>query len=121
MIFLGSPGGQLGHLGHGCPQVHGVLRQYGLLLVSSVIIALLFARRDPDRLSAQVALALALYHIGPVIRSLSAIWARDVPLVIPMVFFGSHAGCLFNLTEFGWAVMTGQLDTNVEEESKKKS
>ena len=58
-------------LGVHTPQAHPVIRQYALLLFSSVLIALVFARRPEDQLSGQVAGALAIYHIGPAVRSAS--------------------------------------------------
>ena len=60
-------------LGIHTPQAHAVIRQYALLLLSSVLVALIFAWRPTDKLSGQVAGALALYHLGPVVRSASRI------------------------------------------------
>ena len=58
-------------LGVHTPQAHPVIKQYALLLFSSVLIALIFAWRPEDELSGQVAGALAIYHVGPAVRSAS--------------------------------------------------
>ena len=64
--FMLSPSKQLGKP---TPHAHAIIRQYALLLLSSVLIALVFASRPADELSRYVAGALAIYHIGPAIRS----------------------------------------------------
>lgn len=51
------------------PHAHAVIRQYALLLLSSVLISMLFISRPADDLSRLVAGALAIYHIGPALRS----------------------------------------------------
>ena len=61
-------------LGQPTPHAHAVIRQYALLLLTSIIIAGTFAVRPPDELNGQVAGALALYHLGPFVRS----WSRLV-------------------------------------------
>lgn len=51
------------------PHAHAVIRQYALLLLSSVLISMLFVSRPADDLSRFVAGSLAIYHIGPALRS----------------------------------------------------
>lgn len=53
------------------PHAHAMIRQYALLLFSSVLIAATFVRRPLDNTAACVAGALALYHVGPTLRSFS--------------------------------------------------
>jgi hypothetical protein len=66
ITFFLAPSRQLGS--H-TPQAHAVIRQYAILLLSSVVIALAFAWQPENELSGSVAGALALYHIGPGVRS----------------------------------------------------
>lgn len=56
-------------LGEYTPHAHAIVRQYALLLLTSVLISLIFATRPIDDLSRAVAGSLALYHIGPTLRS----------------------------------------------------
>lgn len=64
--FMFYPSKQLGvHT----PQAHAIVRQYALLLMSTVLVSLLFARRPVDELSRAVGGAFAIYHIGPFLRS----------------------------------------------------
>ncbi|KAL8832041.1 MAG: hypothetical protein Q9170_005038 [Blastenia crenularia] len=51
------------------PHAHAVIRQYALLLMSSNIIAYTFLFRPADGVSGAVAAALALYHVGPLVRA----------------------------------------------------
>jgi hypothetical protein len=80
------------------PQSHALIRQYALLLFSSVFIALAFAfpafpTADGEGgepletmiLRSQVAAALALYHIGPIVRSVGRLkgrWRRGKGVVL---------------------------------------
>lgn len=63
-------------LGKNTPNAHPVVRQYALLLVSSVLIAIAFAIRSTDEISRTVAGCLAVYHLGPALRSLSRLAAQ---------------------------------------------
>jgi hypothetical protein len=88
--FLLLPSRQLGRP---TPHAHALMRQYALLLISSVIIALAFAfapvgagagagssgkglAEEDEWLRAKVAAALALYHVGPVVRSIGRLRGR---------------------------------------------
>lgn len=56
------------------PHAQGVIRQYALLLLSTIIIAASFVLQDcrgeePKMPERSVASALALYHLGPLIRA----------------------------------------------------
>ena len=73
IMFFIRPSRQLGVY---TPSAHVVIRQYALLLLTSVLIASIFILRPPDKLSGQVAGALAVYHIGPCLRSLSQLISR---------------------------------------------
>jgi hypothetical protein len=96
-------------LGVHTPVAHAVIRQYALLLVSSVLIALIFAQRPPDELTGQVAGALAIYHIGPIIRAASKVrrdfwWSVEGFLIViePLSYFFIHLSALVTLTELCW-------------------
>lgn len=65
------------------PDAHAVIRQYGLLLLSTNIIASVFTFQDYKRtpfedqicqIEAWVAGSLALYHLGPLIRAAFRSW-----------------------------------------------
>lgn len=64
--FMLYPSKQLGVY---TPHAHAIVRQYALLLLSSVLVAIIFASRPSDDLSGLIAGALAIYHIGPALRS----------------------------------------------------
>lgn len=51
------------------PHAHAIIRQYALLLLSSILISMLFVFRPADDISRLVAGSLALYHVGPTLRS----------------------------------------------------
>ncbi|KAI4117013.1 MAG: hypothetical protein LQ345_002670 [Seirophora villosa] len=57
-------------------QAHAVIRQYALLLMASNLIAYAFVFRPADGRSASVAAALAIYHLGPLIRAGSRVRGR---------------------------------------------
>jgi len=65
--FMFLPSKQLGEY---TPHAHAIVRQYALLLLVSVLISLTFATRPMDDLSRAVAGSLAMYHIGPALRSM---------------------------------------------------
>jgi hypothetical protein len=71
--FFVFPSRQLGTYS---PQAHAVIRQYALLLLTSVLISVEFLIRPVDELSGQVAGALAIYHVGPSARSIGRLWTR---------------------------------------------
>lgn len=57
------------------PYAHPVIRQYALLLVSTNLIAGIFLFCDrPTTVSCKVAGALAIYHLGPLMRAVTKIW-----------------------------------------------
>ncbi len=72
--FFVFPSGQLGTYE---PQAHAVIRQYALLLFTSVLISVIFMLRPMDELSGQVAGALSLYHVGPSLRSIGRLRTRS--------------------------------------------
>ncbi|CZS96654.1 hypothetical protein WAI453_010074 [Rhynchosporium graminicola] len=55
------------------PQAHAIIRQYAVLLMSSNIIALIFAFRPVDETSRRIAGALAAYHAAPLVRAIARI------------------------------------------------
>jgi hypothetical protein len=96
--FLLYPSGQLGVYS---PQAHPVIRQYAVLLLSSILIALSFAMRDADELSGQVAGALAIYHLAPILRAAGRLTGRQA-VWQPLLFFASHGFCLAGLLACCW-------------------
>lgn len=89
-------------LGRHSPEAHPIIRQYSLLLLSSAATSFIFARQPWTTSSQHVAAALALYHIGPILRSISrlirqlkqsrAVWASEA-----MLFLIVHMCCLASL------------------------
>ncbi len=86
------------------PEAHPVIRQYALLLLTTVLIAAVFACQPDDtqgtnihvqRLEQQVAGALALYHIGPMTRAAGKIIDGEIRglQVMPFVHMLSHGVC----------------------------
>lgn len=71
--FLVYPSGQLGSPS---PQAHPIIRQYALLLMTSVVIAIIYMLRPLDSTSGQVAGALGIYHVGPSLRSIARLQTR---------------------------------------------
>jgi hypothetical protein len=69
--FFFAPSRQLGTL---TPHAHPVIRQYAVLLLSTVLVAISFVRHPQDDMSSKVAAAFAIYHIAPAVRS----WVRLV-------------------------------------------
>lgn len=67
--FMVQPSKQLGIY---TPHAHAIIRQYAVLLVSSILISVIFVSRPLDSLTRNVAGSLAIYHVGPFLRS----WSR---------------------------------------------
>jgi uncharacterized membrane protein len=59
------------------PGAETMMRQYGVLLFVSVIISTIFAIREVDKTSRQVAAALTLYHLAPTVRATSRLWGGE--------------------------------------------
>jgi len=96
--FFLNPSGQLGvH----SPQAHPVIRQYAVLLLSSILISMSFALRDADELSGQVAGALAIYHLAPMLRAAGRLTGRQA-IRQPLLFFATHGVCLAGLLACCW-------------------
>lgn len=55
------------------PQAHAIIKQYAILLLVSNLIALIFATRQLDRTSRNVAGALAVYHLAPLVRAVGRV------------------------------------------------
>lgn len=78
------------------PHSHGVIRQYALLLfATNVIVALFLLRESYDELTARVAGALCLYHIGPIIRAAKRVRRHRLPDALggPHLHLSAHALC----------------------------
>ena len=96
--FLLNPSG---HLRIYSPQAHAVIRQYAVLLLSSVMVSLIFASRDPDELSGQVAGALSVYHLAPIVRAMGRLTGQQ-SVWQPVLFLASHGVCLAGLMGWCW-------------------
>lgn len=59
------------------PGAEAMIRQYGVLLFVSVLISTIFAMRKFDITSRQVAAALTLYHLAPIVRATSRLWGGE--------------------------------------------
>lgn len=84
--FMFFPSKQLGVY---TPHAHPIIRQYALLLLTSVLISLIFATRPTDDLTQAVAGSLSLYHIGPSLRSVGRLRqqsARSQSLMLSEAF-----------------------------------
>ena len=91
------------------PQIfaHGLIRQYALLLISSNIIATSFVLRRPDQLSGYIAGALALYHVGPLVRAITKLQkteSQSNSLGGPVVHFVAHSVCIAALSAACWSL-----------------
>jgi len=87
-----------GQLGTPTPQAHAVVRQYAVLILSSILVAMSFVRRPRDEVSARVAGALAVYHLAPSIRSASRLrrQAQSGERLVPseaFVYLMAHVIC----------------------------
>ncbi|KAK4692643.1 hypothetical protein P7C71_g4600, partial [Lecanoromycetidae sp. Uapishka_2] len=92
------------------PAAEAVIRQYALLILSSNVIAAIFVFHDPNIsdgvfLEGRVAAALALYHVGPLMRAVTRIrndegQARPL-LEQPWLHAWVHAVCLVALAGKG--------------------
>lgn len=112
--FLLFPSGQLST---STPHAHPVVRQYALLILTSVLIASAFVTRVNDELSGQIAGSLALYHIGPSIRAISRLHRRSQlgkPLLFsePSLHLFVHSICCAGLTQLFWAFCLSNHLTN---------
>jgi hypothetical protein len=90
------------------PQAHAIIRQYAVLLLSSVMISMIFTFRVLDTTSGKVAGALALYHVAPVLRAGSRVLTRTQLqmehslLKQPSLHFIVHSLCLGSLGLTCW-------------------
>lgn len=93
------------------PHAQAVIRQYALLLLSTTIIAALFVLQDrrgqgPKMPERGVASALALYHLGPLIRAAHRFRRREGTgrglLGQPWLHVLVHALCFLALGGRGW-------------------
>ncbi len=86
------------------PDAHAVIRQYALLLLTTVFIAAFFAFQSHDmqgssvqaqKLERQVAGALALYHMGPMTRAAGKIrdWENRGHRLMTIVHLLTHGAC----------------------------
>ena len=93
------------------PHAQAVIRQYSLLLISTVIIAAIFVPQDRkgDRATMQersVASALGLYHLGPLVRAAHRSRTREgsgrLVLDQPWLHVLMHVLCCLSLCGRGW-------------------
>ena len=81
------------------PHAHGVIRQYALLLFCTNIIVLACIYEPLGQLSRQVARALGIYHVGPLLRALSRIGNAEEQdnLGGPYLHTFAHSACALTL------------------------
>ena len=104
LTFMFNPSGQLGQ--H-TPNAHAIVRQYSLLLLSSILVASIFVSRARDELTGQVAGALAIYHVGPCIRAMSRSRGFSLDPNVSTTFEAPlfllvHSVCLASLLHCCW-------------------
>lgn len=81
------------------PEAHGVIRQHALLLTSTNLVAWNFLFEDSSPLSGRIAAALALYHVGPIMRSWNRTKAEEAATRMPggwrgpWLHLGVHGVC----------------------------
>lgn len=98
-------------LGAHTPQAHAVIRQYAVLLLSSVFLAAIFVARDPDDMSSKVAATLALYHVAPLVRSLARLHRQAqaraaIILSEAFLYLTVHSVCFAALLQHSWSIVT---------------
>jgi hypothetical protein len=84
------------------PGAEAIIRQYAVLLFVSVLISAIFAMRQIDTTSRQVAAALALYHLAPTTRAAIRLWTGETAWLPkdmggPWVHLAVHIVCLLAL------------------------
>lgn len=83
------------------PQAHAIIKQYAVLLFVSGLVALIFALRSVDAASRNVAGALSVYHLAPLVRAGSRImegnWAYGKGLGGPIFHLMVHTVCCVGL------------------------
>ena len=85
------------------PHAHSVIRQHALLLTSTNLVAWTFLFEDPSPLSARIAAALGLYHVGPIVRSWNRTKADEGTMSMrerwrgPWLHLGVHLVCVVAL------------------------
>jgi len=94
--------------------------QYAVLLFVSVLIAGIFVRRDVDTTSRQVAAALAIYHLSPVVRATSRLLAGQTTCRVndlggPRVHLCVHAVCLVALLQLALGELYNKESRKIEE------
>jgi len=99
MNFMLFPSRQIGSF---TPQAHPLIRQYALLLLSSVLISVAFTVRPADDLTGMVAGCFSIYHVGPAIRSLTRLKeqaGRQQPIFLSEAFLylAVHVCCGLSL------------------------
>ncbi|TVY17394.1 hypothetical protein LARI1_G005206 [Lachnellula arida] len=89
-------------LSSAAPQAHALVRQYAVLLFASSLVALIFATRQVDRTSRNVAGALAVYHLAPLVRAVSRVFGGGVgygkAFGGPWIHLAVHGLCFVGLS-----------------------
>ena len=78
------------------PYAHPVIRQYALLLICSSLIAAFFTVHNDNTISCHVAGALALYHLGPLVRAVSRVLRKESGKTVmgnPWMHLAAHGIC----------------------------
>ena len=56
------------------PYAHALIRQYALLLATTIGIAAIFLFQPATRTSRYIAGSFAFYHLGPIARAMNRLW-----------------------------------------------
>ncbi|RVX74668.1 hypothetical protein B0A52_01795 [Exophiala mesophila] len=97
-------------LGIYTPHAHALMRQYAVLLFSSVLISGVFVTRPPSEVSAHCAGALAVYHVAPALRSIVRLQRQirskqAVVISEAMLFLVVHSLCGAFLFDHFWTAI----------------
>jgi hypothetical protein len=98
------------------PQAHAIIKQYAVLLLVSSLIALIFALRPLDQTGKNVATALSIYHLAPLVRA--GLRISDVDHVYgqglggPWLHLFVHGGCFAALFTMGLLAKIQQKTVN---------
>lgn len=97
-------------IGTHTPQAHALIRQYAVLLLSSVMLAAIFVARKPDDLSSKIAATLAIYHVAPSVRSVARLYRQAQARAAifrseAFLYLILHSICFAALLQHSWSIV----------------
>ena len=75
---------------------HGVIRQYSIALLSTIVIAAALLKNPHNELASIIAFALGMYHTAPLVRAMNRIRSRATNAALggPWLHTAMHTLCL---------------------------